>query len=85
MEHDFPSIEISKMERLPMVSDPRYSEGDRPSYEVWDKMKVAHSMTGRAPYPSTDELDELYGRKPVSGKFDHERSDHEKMALGGRK
>lgn len=86
IDHDFPSIEISKMERLPMVSDPRYSEDNRPSYEVWDKMKVAHSMTGRAPYPSTDELDELYGRKPASGKYDHER-DHSapQMSLGGRK
>ncbi len=85
VDFDFPSIEITKMERLPMVSDPRYSEDNQPSYEVWDKMKVAHSMTGRAPYPSTEELDELYGRKPTSGKFDHERSSHSKMALGGRK
>jgi len=85
VDYDFPSIEISKMERLPMVSDPRYSEDNQPNYDVWDKMKVAHSMTGRAPYPSTDELDELYGRKPVSGKYGHERSNQSKMALGGRR
>ncbi|NQZ79337.1 MAG: DNA polymerase III subunit alpha, partial [Ekhidna sp.] len=53
VDYDFPSIEISKMERLPMVSDPRYSEDNQPNYDVWDKMKVAHSMTMRAPYPST--------------------------------
>jgi len=86
VDHDFPSIEIKKMERLPMVPDPRYSEDQKPSFEVWDKMKVAHSMTQRAPYPSTEELDELYGRKPVSGKFDHKRDNtSDRMSLGGRK
>ena len=85
VDYDFPSIEISKMERLPMVSDPRYSETDQPNHDVWNNMKVAHSMTMRAPYPSTDELDELYGRKPLSGKYDLERSNHSRMSLGGRK
>ncbi|MEM6644543.1 MAG: DNA polymerase III subunit alpha [Bacteroidota bacterium] len=86
VDYDFPSIEISKMERLPMVPDPRYSEDDQPSFEVWDKMKVAHSMTMRAPYPSTEELDELYGRKPISGKFTFERDRNiPQLALGGRK
>ena len=84
--YDFPSIEIMKMERLPMVPDPRYSEENQPSFDVWDKMKVAHSSTQRAPYPSQDELDELYGRKPVSGKYDHNRNDASpKMSVGGRR
>ncbi len=86
VDHDFPSIEIRKMERLPMVPDPRYSEENQPSYDVWDKMKVAHSSTQRAPYPSRDELDELYGRKPVSGKYDLQRNDKSpKMSVGGRR
>lgn len=86
VDYDFPSIEISKMERLPMVPDPRYSEDNQPSHDVWDKMKVAHSMTMRAPYPSQDELDELYGRKPISGKYDQEKNQTApQMALGGRK
>jgi DNA polymerase III alpha subunit len=86
VDHDFPSIEIRKMERLPMVPDPRYSEDNRPSFDVWDKMKVAHSRTQRAPYPSQDELDELYGRKPVSGKYEHNRNDtSSKMSVGGRR
>ena len=84
-DFDFLGIDILKMERLPMVPDPRYSEENQPNYTVWDKMKVAHSSTSRAPYPSQEELDELYGRKPVSGKYDHERSDAAKMGLGGRK
>ena len=86
VDHDFPSIEIKKMERLPMVPDPRYSEENQPSYEVWNSMKVAHSRTMRAPYPSQDELDELYGRKPASGKYDHSRDNRSpKMSLGGRR
>ncbi len=84
-DFDFLSMDILKMERLPMVPDPRYSEENQPDYTVWDKMKVAHSYTSRAPYPGREELDELYGRKPVSGKYDHERSDAAKMGLGGRR
>ncbi|MEM9298123.1 MAG: DNA polymerase III subunit alpha [Bacteroidota bacterium] len=86
VDYDFPSIEISKMERLPMLADPRYSEESQPNHDVWESMKVAHSMTMRTPYPSTEELDELYGRKPVSGKFKFERDQSAaKMSLGGRK
>jgi hypothetical protein len=86
VDHDFPSIEIKKMERMPMVPDPRYSEENQPSFDVWDKMKVAHSSTQRAPYPSQDELDELYGRKPVSGKYDHDRDTvSSRMSVGGRR
>jgi DNA-directed DNA polymerase III PolC len=86
VDYDFPSIEIMKMERLPMVPDPRYSEDDRPNFEVWDKMRVSHSYTSRDPYPSKDELDELYGRKPISGKYEFKKStDHPRMQLGNRK
>ena len=84
-DFDFLSLDIQKMERLPMIPDPRYSEDQQPSHTVWDNMKVSHSHTSRAPYPGEDELDELYGRKPMSGKFKHERSGASKMSLGGRK
>lgn len=85
VDYDFPSIEIIKMEKMPMVPDPRYSEDHKPSFDIWDKMKVAYSATSRAPYPNTEELDELYGRKPVSGKYDYKRDHSGKMDLGGRK
>jgi error-prone DNA polymerase len=84
-DFEFLSIDIVKMKRLPMVPDPRYSEENQPSYSVWDKMKVTHSSTSRAPYPGQEELDELYGRKAISGKYDNERSNASKMGLGGRK
>jgi DNA-directed DNA polymerase III PolC len=85
VDFDFPSIEITKMERLPMVADPRYSEDERPNTEVWDKMKVAHSKTMRAPYPDKEELDELYGRKQLSGRYSTDKPKQGKMSLGGRK
>ncbi|MFN0048970.1 MAG: DNA polymerase III subunit alpha [Cytophagales bacterium] len=85
VDFDFPSIEISKMEFLPMVPDPRFSEDNQPNHDVWSKMKVAYSFTSRDPYPSQDELDELYGRKPVSGKYDHKPNNTSpQLQLGGR-
>lgn len=85
VDFDFPSIEICKMEFLPMVPDPRFSEDQQPNHDVWSKMKVAYSFTSRDPYPSQDELDELYGRKPISGKYDHKpKSTIPQLQLGGR-
>ncbi|MEO9870387.1 MAG: DNA polymerase III subunit alpha [Ekhidna sp.] len=85
IDFDFPSIEISKMEKLPMIPDPRYSEEDNPNHQVLDGMRVAHSRTHRAPYPSKDQLDELYGRKPLSDDSDHDgKSTNGLMSVGGR-
>lgn len=86
IDFDFPSIEIIKMEKLPMIPDPRYSEEDNPNHQVLDGMKVAHSKTHRAPYPSRDQLDELYGRKPASEKSPQEGKHTDGlMSVGGRK
>ena len=85
VDHDFPSLEIQKMEKLPMIPDPRYSDEQRPDTKIWDNMRVAHSYTSRAPYPNQEELDELYGRKPVSGKYEMKKGNDNRMALGGRK
>jgi DNA-directed DNA polymerase III PolC len=85
VDFDFTSVEISKMEFLPMVPDPRFSEENKPNHEIWSKMKVAYSFTTRDPYPSTDQLDELYGRKPISGKYANQvRSNDTRLQLGGR-
>lgn len=85
IDYDFPSIEIQKMEKLPMIDDPRFSDENRPISNIWDHMKVAHSYTSRAPYPSKDELDELYGRKPNSGKYELKRTTSPYLTLGGRR
>ncbi|SMG12597.1 DNA polymerase-3 subunit alpha [Marivirga sericea] len=85
VDHDFPSIEIQKMEKLPMIPDPRYSDEKRPDNKIWDSMRVAHSYTSRAPYPNQEELDELYGRKPVSGKYETKKGTENQLSIGGRK
>ncbi len=85
VDHDFPSVEIIKMEKLPMIPDPRYSEESRPDNHVWNNMRVAHSYTSRAPYPNQEELDELYGRKPVSGKYTEKKGTKNQLSIGGRK
>lgn len=85
VDHDFISLEISKMDRLPMVADPRFSEENNPDNRVWNGLRVAHSATQRAPYPNAEELDELYGRKEISGKYDTEKNTQKWMSVGGRK
>ncbi|GAA5036750.1 DNA-directed DNA polymerase [Marivirga lumbricoides] len=85
VDHDFPTLEVQKMEKLPMIPDPRYSEESRPDNHVWNNMRVAHSYTSRAPYPNQEELDELYGRKPVSGKYTTEKGRENQLSIGGRK
>ncbi len=62
VDYGFPSIEIIKMEKLPLVADPRYSDSERDSYEVFKNVKVDHSKTHRAPYPSKKEVDEAFGK-----------------------
>ncbi|MEQ8303541.1 MAG: DNA polymerase III subunit alpha [Cyclobacteriaceae bacterium] len=85
IDFDFPSVEIIKMKKLPMVPDPRYSEEDRPNHQVLESMKVAHSKTHREPYPSKGQLDELYGRKPMTDKSGNDgKSTDGLMSLGGR-
>ncbi|MFQ3213483.1 MAG: error-prone DNA polymerase [Marivirga sp.] len=84
-DFDFISLEITKMDRLPMVPDPRFSEDSNPDNRLWNNLRVAHSATQRAPYPNAAELDELYGRKEVSGKYDAEKPKNNRMSIGGRK
>lgn len=85
VDYDFPSVEIQKMEKLPMIPDPRYSDESRPDHHIWNNMRVAHSYTSRAPYPNQEELDELYGRKPVSGKYDEKKGTENQLSIGGRR
>ncbi|WP_340153462.1 DNA polymerase III subunit alpha [uncultured Marivirga sp.] len=85
IDHDFPSVEVQKMEKLPMIPDPRYSDEKRPDTKIWDNMRVAHSYTSRSPYPNQEELDELYGRKPVSGKYEEKKETKNQLSIGGRR
>ncbi|MEL6558879.1 MAG: DNA polymerase III subunit alpha [Bacteroidota bacterium] len=86
LDFDFPSVEIIKMARLPMVDDPRYNEEGERGPQALSNFRIAHSMTRRAPYPSKDERDQLYGRKPTEGESPNANKHLEgKMSLGGRK
>ena len=85
VDFDYPSIEIQKMARLPMVDDPRYNENGEAGPQALSNFKIAHSMTRRAPYPSKDERDQLYGRKPTYGESPNaNKSLNGKMSLGGK-
>jgi len=85
VDFDFPSIEITKMARLPLIPDPRYSEDKELNPDIWSTMKIAYSATSRNPYPGKEELDELYGRTPVSGKYEAKKDNANPfLQVGGR-
>jgi DNA-directed DNA polymerase III PolC len=62
VEFGFPSIEVEKTDRLPMVEDPRYNE-QRVKVKLPNGSNVSPAPLTRAPYPSKHKVDELYGRK----------------------
>ncbi len=62
VEFGFPSIEVEKVDRLPMVDDPRY-EDRRVKVYLPDGSNVSPRPLTRAPYPSKEKVDALYGRK----------------------
>jgi DNA polymerase-3 subunit alpha len=62
VEFGFPTIEVEKVDRLPMVDDPRY-EDKRARIKLPDGSNVSPSPLTRAPYPSKRKVDQLYGRK----------------------
>ncbi|MFK8046500.1 MAG: DNA polymerase III subunit alpha, partial [Crocinitomicaceae bacterium] len=62
VDFNFPSIEIMKMEKLPLLPDPRYSDKDNASYDVFKHVKENHSKTQRAPYPTKKEVDRAFGK-----------------------
>ncbi len=62
VEFGFPSIEISKVDRLPMIEDPRY-EDPNAKVRLPDGSNVSPRPLTRAPYPSRAKVDKLYGRR----------------------
>lgn len=62
VEFGFPTIEISKVDRLPMIEDPRYEDPRKKVY-LPDGSNVSPTPLTRAPYPSRKTVDKLYGRK----------------------
>ncbi|MCB0665222.1 MAG: DNA polymerase III subunit alpha [Saprospiraceae bacterium] len=62
VEFGFPSIEVEKVDRLPMVDDPRYNE-HRAKVKLPDGSNVSPTPLTRAPYPSKQKVNQLYKRK----------------------
>jgi error-prone DNA polymerase len=56
VDYHFPTITISKMEKMPFIPDPRYRETDAESSRTQEKLREDVSMTHRAPYPQEQEI-----------------------------
>jgi hypothetical protein len=64
VEFGYPSIEIKKMARLPMVPDPRYEDSPvQPTAQhLRRSLRHDHQVIRRKPHPSEGEVDRLFGR-----------------------
>jgi len=56
VDFHFPTIIVSKMEKMPFVPDPRYENGTDRDYKVHESLKEDRSLTHRAPYPQEHEI-----------------------------
>jgi len=67
VDYHFPTITISKMEKMPFIPDPRYRETDAESGMTQQRLREDVSMTHRAPYPQEQEIN-LPRHKMVTAK-----------------
>ncbi|MXN91723.1 DNA polymerase III subunit alpha [Flavobacterium sp. Sd200] len=56
VDYHFPTITISKMEKMPFIADPRYRETDAESSRTEQRLREDVSMTHREPYPQEQEI-----------------------------
>lgn len=56
VDFHFPTVVISKMEKMPFVPDPRYDSGTEREYIVHRRLTEDTSTTNRAPYPQEHEI-----------------------------
>ncbi|NRB50916.1 MAG: DNA polymerase III subunit alpha [Saprospiraceae bacterium] len=65
VEFGYPSIEIQKMAKLPMISDPRYEDSKvKPSFQHLKRgLSHDHQVITRKPHPSKEEVDKLFGQE----------------------
>jgi DNA polymerase-3 subunit alpha/error-prone DNA polymerase len=56
VDFHFPTISISKMEKMPFVPDPRYGASSGRQFKVHHQLKNDVSSTHRDPYPSAHEI-----------------------------
>ena len=56
IDFHFPTITISRMEKLPYITDPRFTDQKDLNAKVQSLLKFDQSMTERAPYPTSEEV-----------------------------
>lgn len=56
VDYHFPTITIIKMEKMPFIPDPRYSNASDNQYKAHQQIREDVSMTLRAPYPQEHEI-----------------------------
>lgn len=56
VDFHFPTVVVTKMEKMPFVPDPRYNGGTERDYKVHERLKEDKSTTHRLPYPQEHEI-----------------------------
>lgn len=56
VDYHFPTITITKMSKMPLIADPRYSMDEDKAKEVENSLREDVSMTYRKPYPQEYEI-----------------------------
>lgn len=56
VDYHFPTITITKMAKMPLIPDPRYSMDKDKSQEIQRNFREDVSMTFRKPYPQQHEI-----------------------------
>ncbi|OYU85166.1 MAG: DNA polymerase III subunit alpha [Flavobacterium sp. BFFFF2] len=56
VDYHFPTVTISKMEKMPFIPDPRYSATDEKRFQTQQQIREDVSLTHRAPYPQEHEI-----------------------------
>lgn len=56
VDYHFPTITITKMSKMPLIADPRYSMDEDKAKEVEKSLREDVSMTSRKPYPQEYEI-----------------------------
>lgn len=56
VDYHFPTVTITKMAKMPLIPDPRYSMDKDKSQEIQRSLREDVSMTFRKPYPQQHEI-----------------------------
>jgi len=56
VDYHFPTITVTKMAKMPFITDPRYSNSNDRQFTAHNQIREDVSMTHRAPYPQEHEI-----------------------------